>query len=108
MGPDAGAGWPAAPGARGGARRPPAQHAGGPGPSLKGLGTGALPSLWDRLGEVTMPVTLIAGGRDEKFSQIAERMSERLPVSRLQLVNGAGHAVHLEAPERVAEFIAAS
>ena len=75
--------------------------------ALRGLGTGALPSLWDRLGEVTMPVTLIAGGRDEKFSQIAERMSKRLPASRVQLVSGAGHAVHLEAPERVAEIIAA-
>jgi len=75
--------------------------------ALRSLGTGALPSLWDRLGELPMPVTLIAGERDEKFSQIAERMSERLPASRVQLVSGAGHAVHLEAPERVAEIIAA-
>jgi 2-succinyl-6-hydroxy-2,4-cyclohexadiene-1-carboxylate synthase len=75
--------------------------------ALQGLGTGALPSLWERLGELAMPVTLIAGERDEKFCQIAERMSARLPAAQVQLVSGAGHAVHLEAPERVAEIIAA-
>jgi 2-succinyl-6-hydroxy-2,4-cyclohexadiene-1-carboxylate synthase len=54
-----------------------------------------------------MPVTLIAGERDQKFCQIAERMSERLPSVRVQIVAGAGHAVHLERPDRVGEIIAA-
>ena len=39
--------------------------------ALRGLGTGALPSLWDRLGELPMPVTLVVGERDEKFRAIA-------------------------------------
>ena len=75
--------------------------------ALRGLGTGALPSLWDRLGELAMPVTLIAGERDRKFCQIAERMSERLPAAGVQIVAGAGHAVHLERPDRVGEIIVA-
>jgi 2-succinyl-6-hydroxy-2,4-cyclohexadiene-1-carboxylate synthase len=75
--------------------------------ALRRLGTGALPSVWERLGELAMPVTLIAGERDQKFGQIAERMSERLPSVRVQIVAGAGHAVHLERPDRVGEIIAA-
>ena len=42
--------------------------------ALRGLGTGALPSLWDRLSSLAMPVTLLAGERDPKFVMIAERM----------------------------------
>ena len=43
--------------------------------ALRGLGTGALPSLWDRLGELRTPVTLIVGERDEKFRGIAAQMA---------------------------------
>jgi 2-succinyl-6-hydroxy-2,4-cyclohexadiene-1-carboxylate synthase len=74
--------------------------------ALRGLGTGALPSLWDRLGEVAMPVTLVVGERDERFRGIAERMAAALPDARVTVVLGAGHAAHLEAPARVAEAIA--
>jgi 2-succinyl-6-hydroxy-2,4-cyclohexadiene-1-carboxylate synthase len=74
--------------------------------ALRGLGTGALPPLWDRLPELPMPVTLVAGERDAKFREIAERMAERLPVARVVVIPGAGHAAHLEAPELIAEAIA--
>lgn len=74
--------------------------------ALRGLGTGALPSLWDRLGELAMPVTLVAGERDAKFRAVAERMAERLPRSEVVLVPGAGHAPQLERPELVAAALA--
>ncbi len=73
--------------------------------ALRGLGTGALPSLWDRLGEIEVPVTLIVGERDQKFRLTAEQMAARLPQARVEVVAGTGHAVHLEAPERVAQLI---
>lgn len=73
--------------------------------ALRGLGTGALPSLWDRLGELRMPVFLVVGERDEKFSEIAERMVESIPDPGMAVVVGAGHAVHLEAPGVVAELV---
>lgn len=66
--------------------------------ALRGLGTGSLPSLWPRLRELTIPVTLVAGGRDEKFSALAEEMAAQIPAGRVQIVPSAGHAVHLEAP----------
>jgi len=74
--------------------------------ALRGLGTGVMPPLWDRLGELTVPVELVVGERDEKFRAIAERMTAALVAGRLHVVPGTGHAVHLEAPEAVAEVIA--
>lgn len=67
--------------------------------ALRGLGAGTLPSLWDRLGELRVPVLLLAGELDEKFVEIGARMERALPDARLEVVAGAGHAVHLERPE---------
>jgi 2-succinyl-6-hydroxy-2,4-cyclohexadiene-1-carboxylate synthase len=75
--------------------------------ALRGLGTGALPPLWDRLHELAMPVTLIAGEHDAKFRQVAERMAAAIHHARVVVVTGAGHAVHLEAPEAVASELQA-
>ena len=75
--------------------------------ALRGLGTGALPSLWERLGELVVPVELIVGERDAKFLAIAEEMAAALPQARVHVVSTAGHAVHLEAPRAVADLIAA-
>jgi 2-succinyl-6-hydroxy-2,4-cyclohexadiene-1-carboxylate synthase len=69
--------------------------------ALRGLGTGALPSLWDRLGELQMPVTLVVGERDSKFQGIASEMAGRIPAADVVVVPGAGHAVHLEAAEAI-------
>ena len=70
--------------------------------ALRGLGTGALPSLWDRLGELAMPVSLVVGERDEKFRAIATQMASAMPQAKLVVVPRAGHAVHLEDPTAVA------
>ncbi len=64
-----------------------------------------MPPQWDRLGELTMPMTLVVGARDAKFLAIAERMAERLPDAEVVVVAGAGHAVALEDPPAVAEAI---
>lgn len=82
-------------------RRPAADHAA----QLRGLGTGVMPPLWDRLGELAMPVVLVVGERDPKFREIAGRMAERLPDGRVVTVPGSGHAVALEEPEAVARAI---
>jgi 2-succinyl-6-hydroxy-2,4-cyclohexadiene-1-carboxylate synthase len=73
--------------------------------ALRGLGTGAMPPLWDHLGELTLPVTLVVGERDEKFRALADRMAARLPAARVVVVPDAGHAVQLEAPAAVAAAI---
>jgi 2-succinyl-6-hydroxy-2,4-cyclohexadiene-1-carboxylate synthase len=74
--------------------------------ALRGLGTGALPSVWGRLDELSMPVALVVGERDQKFRAIAEEMAGAIPDATVVVVPGAGHAAHLEAPEAVAGAIA--
>lgn len=74
--------------------------------ALRALGTGSLPSLWDSLGSLRMPVTLVVGERDHKFRSIAEQMAARIDRAALVVVKGAGHAVHLERPDRVARILA--
>ena len=75
--------------------------------ALRGLGTGVLPSLWERLASVTAPVALLVGERDDKFRAVAERMRDRFCDSQVEVVPGAGHAVHLERPASVAAVLTA-
>ncbi len=72
---------------------------GGLAQSLRGVGTGVQPSLHARLPTLHIPVLLIAGELDTKFSAIARSMAQALPQSQLRIVPGAGHAIHLERPE---------
>jgi 2-succinyl-6-hydroxy-2,4-cyclohexadiene-1-carboxylate synthase len=73
---------------------------------LRGIGTGQMQPLWDRLGELRMPVTVIAGERDAKFRALGVRMVELAPVARLIVVPG-GHGLALESPVAVAGAIEA-
>jgi len=72
---------------------------------LRGLGTGEMAPLWNRLSEIELPVTVLAGDRDEKFRAIGQRMVARLPDARLRVVPG-GHGVLFESPADVAAAIA--
>jgi 2-succinyl-6-hydroxy-2,4-cyclohexadiene-1-carboxylate synthase len=81
------------------------QSAGGLAASLRGVGTGTMEPLWDRLGELEMPVALIVGERDTKFRAIAEQMATAIPDATLHVVAGAGHAVQLETPEALAALL---
>jgi 2-succinyl-6-hydroxy-2,4-cyclohexadiene-1-carboxylate synthase len=74
--------------------------------ALRGLGTGVMEPLWERLPALAIPVTLITGERDEKFRAVAEAMLARLPDARHVVIPGTGHAPQLEAPDAVAEAIA--
>jgi 2-succinyl-6-hydroxy-2,4-cyclohexadiene-1-carboxylate synthase len=73
--------------------------------SLRGMGTGTMEPVWDRLHELTMPATVIVGERDAKFREIGERLAQELPRADLVVVPHVGHSVHLEAPEAVAHAI---
>lgn len=66
--------------------------------SLRGMGTGAQPSLWPHLPALTLPTLLLAGELDEKFVGINRRMRDLLLNSQSEIMAGAGHTVHLERP----------
>ena len=74
--------------------------------ALRGFGTGALPPVWQRLGELAMPVLVAVGERDQKFLAIGKEMLARLPDARLTVIPRAGHAAHLEQAQAVAAAIA--
>jgi 2-succinyl-6-hydroxy-2,4-cyclohexadiene-1-carboxylate synthase len=65
---------------------------------LRGLGTGAQPSFWDDLVAIRVPTLLLAGEEDQKFTDIAQRMSDRIPAAELRLIPKSGHSIHLENP----------
>ncbi|MCL4263991.1 MAG: 2-succinyl-6-hydroxy-2,4-cyclohexadiene-1-carboxylate synthase [Anaerolineae bacterium] len=66
--------------------------------SLRGMGTGAQPSLWEQLPTLTIPTLLLAGELDTKFVTINRQMAALLLNAHLEIVPGAGHTVHLERP----------
>ena len=73
--------------------------------SLRGMGTGVQPSLWERLPELKMPTLLLAGELDTKFVGIAQQMYDLMPVVQLQIIRDAGHTIHLETPEPYSEVV---
>lgn len=74
--------------------------------ALRGLGTGVLPSLWNRLAEVVAPTLLLVGALDDKFVDIAERMAASMKAAEVEVVPDVGHAVHVEAPDAWADVVA--
>ena len=64
--------------------------------SLRGMGAGAQEPAFARLGDLAMPVLLIAGDEDAKYRELARAMGGRIRQARAEIVEGAGHAVHLE------------
>lgn len=68
--------------------------------SLRGMGTGAQPSLWERLPELQMRTLLLCGALDAKFRAINEEMRTLIPNSTLVTVSEAGHTTHIEQPQR--------
>lgn len=76
--------------------------------SLRHAGTGSQAPLWDRLEELAMPVLILAGQDDAKFTKLAERMARTIGSNAtLAIVGSSGHTVHLEQPTLTADLITA-
>jgi 2-succinyl-6-hydroxy-2,4-cyclohexadiene-1-carboxylate synthase len=75
--------------------------------SLRLAGTGTQQPLWDRLGELEMPVLVVAGTLDQPYLARAERLVAGIGTNAALLaVEGAGHSVPLERPAELADAIA--
>ncbi|MCB9730749.1 MAG: alpha/beta fold hydrolase [Deltaproteobacteria bacterium] len=75
--------------------------------SLRGVGTGRMPPLHQRLAELSLPVLLVTGGDDARYASEAEAMARALPAAMHVWIPGAGHAPHLEAPQATADAVEA-
>ena len=62
--------------------------------------------MWDRLGELAMPVALVSGRLDLKFTAIAEQMLQRIGAEVVHVQLDGGHALPLEQPAVLGGFIA--
>ncbi len=66
--------------------------------SLRRAGTGTQEPLWDRLSELSMPVLLVTGSLDDRFSAIAGRVVERIGDNARWVILSGGHTVHRTSP----------
>lgn len=66
--------------------------------SLRGMGAGAQAPLHARLGTMTVPTLVLAGGDDTKYVEVGRSIAAAMPYARFECIPGAGHAAHLEAP----------
>jgi len=71
-------------------------------------------SLWkdidlsDRLGDVRQPVLVVAGAEDRLVAPDRQQdLCPQLPNSRMEVIDGAGHAVEVEQADAVADRIRA-
>ena len=72
--------------------------------SLIGMGTGAQESYWEAIRQLDLPVLLLTGNSDEKFTAIAEEMVLLMPDAVHKEIS-AGHALHVENPAEFATIV---
>jgi 2-succinyl-6-hydroxy-2,4-cyclohexadiene-1-carboxylate synthase len=68
------------------------------------LGQGAQEPLWDRLGELRMPVAVVTGRADRGYEAIGNAMAAEVPGATRVRLEG-GHALPLEQPAAVADVL---
>jgi len=73
--------------------------------SLRGFGAGRVPAVWDQLGRIVIPASILAGARDTKYIGESIRMNELISNSELEIAPNCGHSLLLESPTTVAEAI---
>ena len=88
------------------ARRPAPEHRRRPWRQACGHGHGNPGAAVGALGELDVPVLVLAGEHDTKFRAIGERMAGLLSAPTFEVIAGAGHSVHLEQPDATAAAIA--
>ena len=64
--------------------------------SLRFMGTGCQPSLWEKLQENKIPLILLVGEYDKKFISINTEMDQRCELAQLKIISNAGHNIHFE------------
>lgn len=78
--------------------------------SLRSMGTGHQPSLWEHLPENQLPLLLLVGEQDAKFNTINTEMANLCPQAKLSVLRDCGHNIHWENPswlaQQIREFLA--
>ena len=72
--------------------------------ALRALSVGRMAPLWDRLDELAMPTTVVAGELDPRYVALAERLGSAIKESEVVIVPSAGHALPRIAPDALAKL----
>ena len=70
--------------------------------ALEALGLAEMPNYAPAIGALDVPITIMTGSLDSKFSGIADRIAAENTHVDAEVVDGVGHNVVLEAPAAVA------
>lgn len=74
--------------------------------SLRLCGTGTQESLWAQLHELSMPVLVLSGENDAKFTNVGHQLVESIGENAtFRTIPHAGHSAHLENPDATAVII---
>lgn len=63
------------------------------------------PNYWPLLHSIELPTWIVTGENDAKYQDIGKAMKAAAPQLRLVTIPQVGHAVHREAPERLAHLL---
>lgn len=73
--------------------------------ALEVLGLAEMPSYGPAMASLDVPITVMAGSLDEKFSGIAKSLAAQHQNVEAEIVPGVGHNLLLEAPKAVAQTL---
>jgi len=64
--------------------------------SLRFMGTGRQPSLWEKLKDNKNPLLLLVGENDDKFVTINKKILNYCPLTQLKVISDCSHNIHFE------------
>jgi 2-succinyl-6-hydroxy-2,4-cyclohexadiene-1-carboxylate synthase len=70
--------------------------------AMRTLGLGRMPSWWERLSTCKVPLQIVTGALDQKFTKIGAEMSQ---VATHTIIPGVGHNMVFEAPQAIVELL---
>jgi 2-succinyl-6-hydroxy-2,4-cyclohexadiene-1-carboxylate synthase len=70
--------------------------------AMRTLGLGRMPSWWERLSTCKVPIQIVTGALDQKFTKIGAEMSQ---FATHTIIPGVGHNVAIEAPQAIADLL---
>jgi len=73
--------------------------------SLRNMGTGNQPCLWEKLPQNQIPILLLAGEDDHKFQAINAEIASLCPVATINIIPNAGHNIHFENIDKFVEVV---
>lgn len=73
--------------------------------SLRGFGTGSMPSADIALRDLKIPVLILSGDKDEKFTKIGNEMNQLIKNSKHIIIPNSSHRIHIDNPDSYLQSI---